>query len=188
MAFQALLLVAIGLSMDAFGASISRGALVRHHRLSIALWVASLFGGFAAVTPLIGWAIGIALLDLISALDHWIAFGLLSAVGTKMIIDAWSHRDSVAANTGLRILILLVSAIATNVDAGIFGITLPLMQVNLLVASATIGIVTFTASFAGLHIGRVSGAALGHKAEIFGGVILIVIGTKILIDHTLLAN
>ena len=188
MAFQALLLVAIGLSMDAFGASISRGALVGQHRLSIALWVASLFGCFAAVTPLVGWAIGIALLDLISALDHWIAFGLLSAVGTKMIFDAWSHRDSVAANTGLRILILLVSAIATNVDAGIFGITLPLMQVNLLVASATIGIVTFTASFVGLYIGRVSGAALGHKAEIFGGVILIMIGTKILIDHTYLAN
>ncbi len=188
MAFQALLLVAIGLSMDAFGASVSRGALVGHHRLAVALWVAGLFGGFAAVTPLIGWAIGIALIDLIAAFDHWVAFGLLSAVGSKMIFDAYSHRENIAANTGLRILILLVSALATNVDAAIFGITLPLMQVNLLVAAATIGVVTFVASFAGLHLGRVSGAALGHKAEIFGGVILIVIGTKILIDHTILAG
>ena len=174
--------------MDAFGASISRGALTKHLRHSLALKVASLFGSFAAATPVVGWAVGVAFFDLISALDHWIAFGLLSAVGVKMIVDARSHRANIASNTSFRVMILVVSALATNIDAGIFGITLPIMQVNLIIASATIGVVTFAASFAGMHIGRVTGAALGHKAEIFGGVILIIIGTKILVDHTYFAN
>ena len=174
--------------MDALGASISRGASIRRLQHNMALRVAGLFGGFAAATPVVGWAVGIAFIDLISALDHWIAFGLLSAVGTKMIFDAWSRRGSIASNTSFRILILVASALATNVDAGIFGITLPIMQVNLIIASATIGFVTFAASFAGMHIGRATGSALGHKAEIVGGLILILIGTKILIDHTYFAN
>jgi len=187
MTFHALLLVAIGLSMDAFGASISRGALVHQHRHSIALVTASMFGLFAATTPLIGWAIGIALLDLIAAFDHWIAFGLLSAVGAKMIYDAVARRESEPTTTGLRTLVLLVSAVATNIDAGIFGITLPMVQVNLLLASATVGATTFAASFVGMYVGHATGVALGHKAEIFGGVLLIGIGIKILLDHTYFA-
>jgi len=188
MSFHALLLVAIGLSMDAFGASISRGALIGALRHSVTLRVAGLFGGFAAATPLVGWAVGFAFLDLIAAFDHWIAFGLLSAVGAKMIYDAQARRGGAASNTSLRVLILVTSALATNIDAGIFGITLPIMQVNLVTASATIGLVTFIASFAGMHVGRVTGAALGHKAEIIGGLILILIGIKILIDHTYLST
>lgn len=174
--------------MDAFGASVSRGALVGGLRQSVALRVAGLFGGFAAATPVVGWAVGFAFLDLIAAFDHWIAFGLLSAVGVKMIFDAQARRGSIASNTSLRVLILVTSALATNIDAGIFGITLPIMQVNLVAASATIGLVTFIASFAGLYVGRATGAAFGHKAEIVGGLILIVIGIKILIDHTYLAS
>lgn len=187
MTFHALFLVAIGLSMDAFGASISRGAVVRHHRQAIALAAASLFGIFAAVTPIIGWAIGIALLDQIAALDHWVAFGLLSAVGVKMIFDASAHSASSATDKGLRLFVLLVSAVATNIDAGIFGITLPLVRVDLLAACVTIGVATFIAAFVGMNIGRATGAALGHKAEIFGGVVLIAIGVKILLDHTYFA-
>lgn len=174
--------------MDAFGASISRGALIGGLRHGAALRVAGLFGGFAATTPVIGWAVGIAFLDLIAAFDHWIAFGLLSAVGTKMIFDAQAHHGGIASNTSRRVLLLLASALATNVDAGIFGITLPIMQVNLVTASATIGLVTFIASFVGLYVGRATGAALGHKAEIAGGLILIAIGTKILLDHTYFSN
>lgn len=187
MSFHALLLVAIGLSMDAFGASVSRGAFVGKLRHGVALRIACLFGAFAAVTPVIGWAIGIALLDLIAAFDHWVAFGLLSAVGAKMIVDARSQRGGIANNANMRILILLISALATNIDAGIFGIMLPGMQVNVAVAAATIGAVTFAASFAGIYVGRATSAAWGYKAEIFGGVLLIVIGSKILVDHTLLA-
>lgn len=174
--------------MDAFGAAVSRGAVMGRLRHSVALRVAGLFGGFAAATPIVGWAVGIAFLDLIAAFDHWVAFGLLSAVGGKMIYDAQARRDSVAGNTSLRVIILVTSALATNIDAGIFGITLPMMQVNLITASATIGLVTFIASFAGMHIGRVTGAALGHKAEIIGGLILILIGIKILVDHIYLAS
>lgn len=187
MTFQALLLVAIGLSMDAFGASISRGAVVRHHRHAIALGAASLFGIFAAVTPIIGWAIGIAFVDRIAAIDHWIAFGLLSAVGAKMIFDARAQRGHQATDKSLHVTVLLVSAVATNIDAAIFGITLPLMRVDLLAACAAIGAATFFAAFAGMTIGRATGAALGHKAEIFGGAILIAIGVKILLDHTYFA-
>lgn len=182
------MLVAIGLSMDAFGASVSRGALIGELRHGVTLRVACLFGGFAAATPVVGWAVGIAFLDLIAPFDHWIAFGLLSAVGAKMILDARARRGGIASNTSLRVLILVTSALATNIDAGIFGITLPIMQVNLVTASATIGLATFIASFAGLYVGRATGAALGHKAEIVGGLILILIGIKIVIDHTYLAN
>lgn len=174
--------------MDAFGASVSRGALIGGIRRGVALRVAGLFGGFAAATPVVGWAVGFAFLDLIAAFDHWIAFGLLSAVGAKMIYDAQARRGGIASNTSLRVLILVTSALATNIDAGIFGIALPIMQVNLVAASATIGLVTFIASFAGLYVGRATGAAFGYKAEIVGGLILILIGIKILIDHTYLAS
>lgn len=174
--------------MDALGASVSRGALIGELRRGVALRTASLFGGFAAATPVVGWAVGLAFLDLIAAFDHWIAFGLLSAVGAKMIFDAQARRGGIASNTSLRVLILLTSALATNIDAGIFGITLPMMQIDLVTASVTIGLVTFIASFAGLYAGRATGAAFGHKAEIVGGLILILIGIKILLDHTYFAN
>ena len=190
MSVYALILVAIGVAMDAFGASISRGAASRH---TPALKVAGLFGGLALIAPVAGWAIGAAFYDLIEAYDHWIAFCLLTAIGAKMIADALSSGkdrtvDSPLIRPRTRFLIVLVSAVATNVDAAIFGIVLPGLHVDIWAAAAIIGAATFIASFAGTHLGRLTGAAFGHRAEIFGGALLIAIGTKILIEHTLLAG
>ncbi len=189
MSLQALILVAIGLSMDAFGASVSRGAAFGRMPVRIALRTAGLFGLFATAAPVIGWTVGIAFYDLISALDHWIAFCLLSVIGGKMIVDARAGgeaRDAAAVDvTPSRLLIVLTAAVATNVDAAVVGIALPGLHVSLPMAAGIIGTVTFSASFIGIHIGRATGAAFGHRAEIAGGVILIAIGTKILIEHTL---
>lgn len=189
MSVQALILVAIGLAMDAFGASVSRGAAYGRLLPGGALKIALLFGAFAMIAPVIGWAIGAAFYDLIEAYDHWIAFCLLSAIGIKMIAD--SRRDSESTSVGkmqTRLLIVLVSAIATNVDAAVFGIALPGLRVDITIAAAIIGAATFIASYGGTHLGRITSVAFGHKAEILGGAILIAIGTKILLEHTVLAN
>lgn len=190
MTLQALILVALGLSMDAFGASISRGAALDRIPRSMAFRIAGLFGLFAVAAPVIGWAVGAAFYDLISALDHWIAFVLLSAIGIKMIVDA--VRDDGMGNDGpldvtqIRLVIVLGAAIATNVDAAVVGVALPGLRVELPAAAGIIGFTTFGASFIGLYLGRLTGAAFGHRAEIAGGLILIAIGTRILIEHTLM--
>lgn len=189
MSVQALILVATALAMVAFGASVSRGAAYGRLMPGAALKIALLFGGFALIAPIIGWAIGEAFYDLIEAYDHWIAFALLSAIGIKMIAD--SKSDSGSKTVGrmqIRLLVVLVSAIATNVDAAVFGIALPGLRVDITTAAATIGAATFIASYSGTHLGRVTSVAFGHKAEILGGMILIAIGTKILLEYTVLAK
>lgn len=188
MTFQALLLVALGLSMDAFGASVSRGAAYVGLGFSTALRISLVFGAFATATPVLGWFLGLAFIDVISAIDHWIAFTLLVAVGVKMIRDARRIPDGPPVAMGLRLVVIFTSAMATSIDSGIFGITLPSMEVGLLAGALTVGGVTFAAAFAGLHVGRVTGAVAGRRAEVIGGFLLIVIGLKILLDHTLLAN
>jgi putative Mn2+ efflux pump MntP len=189
MSLQALILVAIGLSMDAFGASISRGAAFGRLPLGRSAAIAGLFGLFAVIAPVIGWAVGAAFYDLIEALDHWIAFCLLSAIGIKMIVDArGGTTDSAVGGAPIRILIVLVSAIATNIGATVVGIALPGLRVDIWSAAAIIGCATLLTSFVGLQIGRITGAAFGHRAEIAGGLILIAIGTKILLEHTILAK
>ena len=189
MSLQALILVAIGLAMDAFGASVSRGATYGRQPPGNALKIAILFGAFAMIAPVIGWAVGAAFYDLIEAYDHWIAFCLLSAIGIKMIADSRGNSESKPAGSmQTRVLIVLVSAIATNVDAAVFGIALPGLRVDIATAAAIIGTATFIASYGGTHLGRVTSIAFGHKAEILGGAILIAIGTKILIEHTMLAK
>jgi len=189
MSVQALILVAIGLAMDAFGASVSRGAAYGRLLPGVALKIALLFGAFALMAPVIGWAIGTAFYDLIEAYDHWVAFCLLSAISIKMIADSRSASESrTVGKIQTRLLIVLVSAIATNVDAAVFGIALPGLRVDITIAAATIGATTFMASYGGTHLGRVTSVAFGHKAEILGGAILIAIGTKILLEHTVLAR
>jgi manganese efflux pump family protein len=192
MSFQALILVAIGLSMDAFGASISRGTALGRLPLGRSVAIAGLFGLFALIAPVIGWALGLAFYDLIEAVDHWIAFCLLSAIGIKMIADArggatGSTTGGAVGGVAARILIVLVSAIATNIDAAVVGIALPGLRVDIWSAAAIIGFATLLTSFAGLQLGRLTGAVFGHRAEIAGGLILIVIGTKILLEHTIWA-
>ena len=183
--FQALLLVALGLSMDAFGASVSRGAALSSIRIGACFRISAVFGVFAALAPALGWVLGAAFLDTISVLDHWIALVLLSAVGAKMIRDALRGGETPPVAAGLRFSVVLVSALATSIDSSVFGITLPGFGIGLPMASSTIGAMTFAAAFVGLRLGRKLGAVAGRRAEIIGGVILIVIAFKILADHML---
>lgn len=188
MSLQTLILVAIGLSMDAFGASISRGAASGRMPIASALKSASLFGAFAIAAPIIGGTVGIAFYDVISALDHWVAFILLSVIGGKMIFDARTGNESPVNVMPTRLAILLAAAIATNIDAAVVGIALPGLHIALPFAAGIIGATTFVASFLGIKIGHRTSVAFGHRAEMAGGAILIAIGTKILIEHTLLAE
>ena len=174
--------------MDAFGASVSRGAALRSVPFVSALRISAVFGAFAAVTPALGWALGAAFIGVISAVDHWIAFILLAALGAKMIRDALGRDDPAPVAAGIRLAVVAASALATSIDTGIFGVALPSLQVGLPEASATIGCVTFAAAFAGLKIGGVTGAVAGRRAEIAGGLLLVALGIKILLDHTVLSG
>jgi len=183
--FQALLLVALGLSMDAFGASVSRGAALSSIGIGASFRISLVFGFFAAAAPALGWILGAAFLDTISVLDHWIAFVLLTAVGAKMIRDALQGGETRPVAAGLRVSVVFVSALATSVDSSVFGVTLLALDISLFLASSTIGATTFGAAFIGLRLGRKLGAAAGRRAEIAGGLILIAIAFRILADHTL---
>ncbi len=183
-----LILLAIGLAADAFAVAIGQGAVVRTHPWRSALTVGAAFGAAQAIAPLIGWSLTLVLAGLIESVDHWIAFVLLAIVGAKMIWEGFRHdppgeesdpgKEKVAGGWTL-----LVLAVATSIDAAAAGITLPAIGAPILVSVAAIGLITFALSTAGVMIGRAGAKALGSQAEIIGGLILIVIGTKVLIDH-----
>ncbi|NQU70006.1 MAG: manganese efflux pump [Rhodospirillales bacterium] len=184
MTFSTLILIALGLSMDAFGASVGRSASVgRYVHLADILKVGFLFGAFAALAPLIGWAIGRAFYSLIEAYDHWIAFALLSVVGLKMVRDGWINAETNVIAHSYRLLVIVGAAIATSIDAVAVGITLPTFHVNVLLAACVIGLVTLLASIFGSLLGRIAGEQMGRRAEILGGIVLIAIGARILIAH-----
>jgi len=148
------------------------------------LKAALLFGGFAALAPLTGWVIGVAFYALIEAFDHWIAFDLLTMVGLKMVRDGWTGTQTDVVIDGFRLLVLVVAAIATSIDAVAVGITLPAFEVNVLMAASVIGLVTFLAAISGGFLGRFAGRNMGRWAEILGGIFLILIGVRIVLEHT----
>lgn len=185
--FGAILLLALGLAMDATAVSTARGLatpkiLPRHVAL-----VALFFGGFQALMPLVGWLVGSRVGPLVQAWDHWIAFALLSAIGGKMLWEARggpaeSDQDSRAADL-FGIKVMLVLAIATSVDALAAGFTLPMLNAPVLLSLVTIGLTTALLSALGLFAGRRFGALLGRRLDLAGGLVLIGLGTKILIEH-----
>jgi putative Mn2+ efflux pump MntP len=177
-----LILLALGLAADAFAVSIPQGAVARAHPWRTALIVALAFGVAQALAPLIGWSFGVAFAGLIESWDHWIAFALLSLIGAKMI---WEGNKPAGAQPekpagGWQLFVL---AIATSIDAAAAGVTLPTLGAPIIVSILLIGHVTFFLSFAGVWIGRAGSKAIGPNAAIIGGLILIVIGAKVLIDH-----
>lgn len=176
-----LLLLAVGLSMDAFAVSICKGLANRQiswREMALAgLW----FGGFQALMPALGWLLGSSFQQLITAFDHWIAFGLLSFIGGKMVHDAFSGEEE--ADPSFRPRIMLVLAIATSIDAMAVGVTFAFLHVDLPLALGLIGLTTFCFSAAGVRIGNAFGSRYQHKAELAGGIILIFIGLKILLEH-----
>ncbi|MGN0611223.1 MAG: manganese efflux pump MntP family protein [Ruminiclostridium sp.] len=178
-----LFLIAVGLSMDAFAVSVCKGlserSLKAKHYIIIGAW----FGGFQALMPLIGYLLGSAFEQYITSFDHWVAFILLALIGGNMIREAFSKdEEEQDASFGFKTMLLL--AIATSIDALAVGITFALLpDVNIFAAISLIGVTTFVLSAIGLKVGNVFGAKYKAKAEFVGGVILILIGTKILLEH-----
>jgi len=177
-----LFVLAIGLSMDAFAVSICKGLSVQKLELKHMLIVGAYFGGFQALMPAIGYLLGSQFEHLIVSIDHWIAFFLLLFIGGNMIKESReSDVDELDDDFGLKTMLLL--AVATSIDALAVGVTFAFLRVNIIAAVLFIGCITFTCSTIGVKIGNVFGVKFKSKAELAGGVILILIGTKILLEH-----
>ncbi len=185
MGFLEILVVGVGLSMDAFAVSVCKGLCMRKIRISHALLIAFLFGLFQALMPVLGWVLGSAFAQFIEPIDHWVAFGLLAFIGIKMIYDAirTQDADSCDCEEALDMKELFLLAVATSIDALAVGISFAFLGVNIVVAACIIGVTTFALSFAGVFIGNFFGARFEKGANIVGGVVLIVIGLKILLEH-----
>lgn len=176
-----LLILAIGLSMDAFAVSVCKGLSVPKVRVSHSLICGAYFGAFQALMPFLGWVLGVQFQSLITTVDHWIAFVLLGAIGINMIRESREGEESMDASFTSRAMLPL--AVATSIDALAVGVTFAFLQVNILWAVLFIGVITFLTSAAGVRVGAVFGAKFQGKAELAGGVILVLMGTKILLEH-----
>ena len=183
MSILEILLLGIGLSMDAFAVSICKGLsakrLQTRHYLIIGAW----FGGFQALMPTIGFFLGSTFEQYITAFDHWVAFVLLAAIGANMIKESFSREES-ETSASFAFKTMLLMALATSIDALAVGITFALLpDVNVPLAVCLIGVTTFVCSAAGLKVGNLFGLRYKAKAELAGGIILILIGLKILLEH-----
>lgn len=177
-----LFLIAVGLSMDAFAVSVCKGLAMPKCTFKKAAIVGLWFGGFQALMPAIGYVLGAQFQEAIASIDHWIAFVLLALIGGNMIHEALDN-DEEEADASLDVKPMFLLAVATSIDALAIGITFAFLKVNIIPAVCFIGIVTFIISFAGVKIGNVFGARYKNKAEIVGGIILILLGLKILLEH-----
>ncbi len=178
----AVVLIGVGLAMDAFAVSVCKGMAMRHPTIRQTVVVGLWFGGFQALMPVIGFHLGGALYDHISAYDHWVAFVLLLLIGVNMVREGLSDDGGEAdASLGFRTMLLL--SIATSIDALAVGISLAMTEGEILLPAAIIGAVTFVLSACGIRLGSVFGDRMGSRAEILGGIILIAIGSKILLEH-----
>jgi putative Mn2+ efflux pump MntP len=175
-----ILFLALALAMDAFAVALTQGAQVRPGWRSAAA-IALTFGAFQGVMPLIGWGIGAVALEYVAAVDHWIAFGLLSFLGARMLGGNVGEAEAARVLTGKA---LLVAGVATSIDALAAGITLPTLDAPPFLSATMIGLVTLVFSAIGVALGRVAGDHFGVWAERAGGVILIALGVKILAEHT----
>lgn len=180
----------LSLSVDAFAAAVGKGAVEQNARLNDAVRIGAVFGFFEAITPVIGWVLGLALSTWIAAVDHWIAFGLLLAIGGNMIRLAFKGEEPapepVIANTSHArggVLGLVATALATSIDATAVGVSLGVMQVNIVAACLVIGGITTVVATFGVIIGRHASEWIGRYAEIVGGIALIGIGCSILYTH-----
>lgn len=177
-----LFLIAVGLSMDAFAVSVCKGLAMPKCTFKKAAIVGLWFGGFQALMPAIGYVLGAQFQEAIASIDHWIAFVLLALIGGNMIHEALDN-DEEEADASLNVKTMFLLAVATSIDALAIGITFAFLKVNIIPAVCFIGIVTFIISFAGVKIGNVFGSRYKNKAEIVGGIILILLGLKILLEH-----
>ncbi len=187
MGFVELFLIGIGLSMDAFAVAVCKGLKMQRLNLKQTALIALFFGGFQAIMPLIGWLLGANFKDYIVDFDHWIAFVLLAFIGGKMVYESFKNEEDDDCDK-FDIKELFVLAIATSIDALAVGITFAFLQVNIISAITLIGITTFILAAVGVFIGHKFGAVYKSKAELAGGLILILIGLKILLEHLGIIN
>lgn len=186
-----IVIVSFGLAMDAFAVSICSGINIKNSKLKKSLIMALYFGVFQGLMPLIGWFLGSKFSIYIESIDHWIAFILLAIIGGKMLKEGLSHNkdddtddnDENISDDSFSHKNLLVLAIATSIDALAMGISFAVLNVNIFLAITLIGVITFITSFIGVMIGKKFGEHFSNKAEIFGGIVLIFIGLKILLGH-----
>ena len=183
MSIWELLITAIGLSMDAFAVSVCKGLSVGRANKSQMALTGAWFGGFQGLMPLIGYFIGKSFASFITGFDHWIAFALLAFIGLNMIKESFSEEDD-CADCSFAFKVMLVMAIATSIDALAVGVTFALLpNVNIWAAVAFIAVITFTLSALGVKFGAFFGAKYNKGAEILGGSVLVLMGTKILLEH-----
>ena len=182
MGIAELFFIGVGLSMDAFAVAVCKGLNMRRIDKGQSFLIALFFGGFQALMPFLGWALGKQFEQYITDFDHWIAFGLLVYIGGKMAWEAL-HSDGDACPANFSLKELLILAVATSIDALAVGITFAFLQVTIGAAVAIIGCTTFALSILGVLIGNRFGSRYKQRSELVGGIILILIGTKILLEH-----
>ena len=181
------LLLGVGLAMDAFAVSICKGLAMRKVNKKQAVIIALFFGGFQAIMPVIGWLLCKGFQTYIEAFDHWIAFALLAFIGVKMIIETLREKEDDVVieemDPPLDMKEMLMLAIATSIDALAVGISLAALDRTIVESAAIIGVVTFVISIIGVYIGKFFGNRYKKRAELTGGIILVLIGVKILCEH-----
>ena len=191
MGIWTMLLTGIGLSMDAFAVSVCKGLGMRKMQYVQALVIGLFFGGFQALMPMLGYFLGTQFADYIREFDHWLAFVLLAFIGGKMVVEACKkgkaeeEKEQQLAQEPFRLQELFLLAIATSIDALAVGVTFAFLEVNIWLAIAVIGSITFLISIIGVWIGHQFGNRFEKKAELLGGIILVAIGIKILVEHLL---
>lgn len=185
MGFSGLFMIAVGLSMDAFAVSVCKGLAMKRVNWGHALVIALLFGLFQALMPLLGYFLGTSFAAAVEPYDHWIAFGLLALIGAKMIWDAFHENEGEAQEGADRLDMreLLLLALATSIDAFAVGCTFAFMAVNIGAAVIVIGLTTFTLSLGGVVLGNRFGTRYNKAATAVGGIVLILIGVKTLLEH-----
>ena len=187
-----LFLIAVGLSMDAFAVSVCKGLAMKRCTFAKAGIVGLWFGAFQAGMPLIGYILGVQFKDIITSVDHWIAFILLGLIGGNMLRESLEPEESCdtcgEADESLDMRTMFALAVATSIDALAIGVTFAFLRVDIVPAVSFIGVITFAISFAGVKIGNIFGAKYKNKAEMAGGLILILLGLKILLEHLEVLN
>ncbi|MBL7107271.1 MAG: manganese efflux pump [Phycisphaerae bacterium] len=183
MFFLTLLIIALGLAMDAFAVSVVSGAAYKKLKIRHVFRIAFFFGAFQAIMPVIGYGAAVSVSDYIEKFDHWIVFFLLCGVGAKMIYESFKMKESEQVMDPSKILVLLILSVATSIDALAVGVSLSLMTDSVFMAAAVIGVVTFFVSYLGVIIGKRFGHFFENRIEAIGGLILIGIGIKILAGH-----
>ncbi len=185
MGYIELFIIAVGLSMDAFAVAIAKGLSVQTITPRHSLCVGSWFGGFQALMPLLGYYLGITFSKFVSSVDHWIAFFLLGLIGFNMIREAASC-ERVVPDPDFSVRTMFLMAVATSIDALAVGVSFAVLSVDIWSAVAIIGVTTFLLSTMGLKIGNIFGCRYKSKAEFLGGFVLLLLGVKILVEHTFL--